>query len=85
MTGSEGTQLQRPVTGNVDRQEIGFGGPKIPENLVRGTKFPTEAARKYCPRLGKLVRDNLLPLTRSSYAFGVFLATTTVTVLALYQ
>ena len=60
---------------------------------VRGTKNPrefgppTEVARKYCPRLGKLVRDNLLPLTCYSYAFGVFLslATTTVTVLALYQ
>ena len=65
------------VTGNVDRQDIRSGG----------AKFPTEAARKYCPRLGELVRDNLLPLTRSSYAFGAFLslATTTVTVLALYQ
>ena len=67
--------------------EVGSGGPIFPGNLVRETKFPTEAARKYCPWLGKLVRDNLLPLTRSSYAFGVFfsLTTTTVTVLALYQ
>ena len=46
--------VQSSVTGNVDRQEIGSRGPKIPGNLVPRTKFSIEAATKYCPRLGKL-------------------------------